>query len=358
MGLFSSVRTTWIIHSWLQLSQWTIWEKTEASLKAQHLLFSSPLSISWFPFDSRARSNPGYTTYWLFANLCDFHPLSSVKWVHSSPSFLLCMLLLFSHKSCPSFLWPHGLSPIRLLCPQDFLGKNTGVGCHFLFQGNFLTQGSNSGLLQWLVDSSTAEPPEKPYSAWLLYISNDAVSFSTLLFLGEPVIHSYPKLGGLQQQCAMILHGSVDHQSQLSRSAWVLSWGHKQIAAGAGDSQLDWDTWGCSSFSPSVWPLDSPTLRFFPSWRSYIVGLTLWPAVPEREPWELRCDVATFLISLRGLTVSPLPSYFDSRVMTAHPEYRGWTSHHFQAVIGVCNGREGWVLWHCLWWLSVTPCSS
>ena len=27
-----------------------------------------------------------------------------------------------------------------------FLGKNTGVGCHFLLQGTFLTQGSNPGL--------------------------------------------------------------------------------------------------------------------------------------------------------------------------------------------------------------------
>ena len=34
----------------------------------------------------------------------------------------------------------------RLLRPWDFLGKNTGVGCHFLLQGIFLTQGSNSGL--------------------------------------------------------------------------------------------------------------------------------------------------------------------------------------------------------------------
>ena len=25
----------------------------------------------------------------------------------------------------------------RLLCPWDFSGKNTGVDCHFLFQGNF-----------------------------------------------------------------------------------------------------------------------------------------------------------------------------------------------------------------------------
>ena len=29
---------------------------------------------------------------------------------------------------------PHGLQPTRLLCPWDSPGKNTGVGCHFLFQ--------------------------------------------------------------------------------------------------------------------------------------------------------------------------------------------------------------------------------
>ena len=27
---------------------------------------------------------------------------------------------------------PHGLQPTRLLCPWDFLGKSTGVGCHCL----------------------------------------------------------------------------------------------------------------------------------------------------------------------------------------------------------------------------------
>ena len=35
----------------------------------------------------------------------------------------------------------------RLLCPLDSLGKNTRVGCHFLLQGSFLTQGSNLRLL-------------------------------------------------------------------------------------------------------------------------------------------------------------------------------------------------------------------
>ena len=44
--------------------------------------------------------------------------------------------------------WLHGLGPTRLLHPWDFPGKNTGVGCHSLLQGIFLTQGSNLGLLR------------------------------------------------------------------------------------------------------------------------------------------------------------------------------------------------------------------
>ena len=41
---------------------------------------------------------------------------------------------------------PHGLQPPRLLCPWEFSGKNTGVGCHFLLQGISLTKGSNPRL--------------------------------------------------------------------------------------------------------------------------------------------------------------------------------------------------------------------
>ena len=44
-------------------------------------------------------------------------------------------------------LWPHELQPAGLLCPWNFPSKNTGVGCHFLLQGIFLTQGSNLYLL-------------------------------------------------------------------------------------------------------------------------------------------------------------------------------------------------------------------
>ena len=47
----------------------------------------------------------------------------------------------------PNSMWPHGLVPTKLLCPWNSPSKNTGVGCHALLQGIFLTQGSNSGLL-------------------------------------------------------------------------------------------------------------------------------------------------------------------------------------------------------------------
>ena len=37
--------------------------------------------------------------------------------------------------------------------PWDFPGNSTGVGCHFLLQGVFATQGSNPHLLHWQVES-------------------------------------------------------------------------------------------------------------------------------------------------------------------------------------------------------------
>ena len=69
-----------------------------------------------------------------------------------SPSLIICRCCLVT-KSCLTLLGPHGLWPTKFLCPWDFLGKNTGVGCQFLLQGIFLTQGSNPCLLHWQVDS-------------------------------------------------------------------------------------------------------------------------------------------------------------------------------------------------------------
>ena len=44
-------------------------------------------------------------------------------------------------------LWPHGLQPVRLLCPWGSPGKNTRMCSHSLLQGIFLSQGLNPGLL-------------------------------------------------------------------------------------------------------------------------------------------------------------------------------------------------------------------
>ena len=54
---------------------------------------------------------------------------------------MYCAVLCSVTQSCMTLS-----NPTRLLCPWDSHGKNTGVGCHALLQGIFLTQGSNPGL--------------------------------------------------------------------------------------------------------------------------------------------------------------------------------------------------------------------
>ena len=46
----------------------------------------------------------------------------------------------------------------QLLRPWDFPGKGTGVGCHFLLQRIFLTQGSNPGLPALQANALLSEP--------------------------------------------------------------------------------------------------------------------------------------------------------------------------------------------------------
>ena len=68
--------------------------------------------------------------------------------IHTHTHLCCCLVT----KSCLTLLRPHGLySPLGSFCPWDFPGKNNGVGCHFVLQGSFLTQGSNPNLLHWPV---------------------------------------------------------------------------------------------------------------------------------------------------------------------------------------------------------------
>ena len=61
----------------------------------------------------------------------------------SVPSLCFCVCV------CVCAVVSDSVTPQTALCslllfPWDFPGKNTGVGCHFLLQGIFPSQGSNS----------------------------------------------------------------------------------------------------------------------------------------------------------------------------------------------------------------------
>ena len=59
--------------------------------------------------------------------------------------YVYIMLCLVT-QSCPTLCDPIDSSPPGSSVHGDSPGKNTGKGCHALFQGIFPTQGSNSGL--------------------------------------------------------------------------------------------------------------------------------------------------------------------------------------------------------------------
>ena len=111
-----------------------------------YLFFSSLISEALlnasFPQSSNAR-----VTHLLLAAFTSLG-------ISSSPTALKTSCV----RVCPvvsDFLWPQELIPGSSV-HGIFLGNNTGVGCHFLLQGIFLTQGSNPPLLcfsRWQADS-------------------------------------------------------------------------------------------------------------------------------------------------------------------------------------------------------------
>ena len=100
---------------------------------------------------------------WLVFPQCVSISIKSCWWFSAFPRLLtccgdhVCVLTWFEGAlewkvklkslSCVRlFATPWTVACTRLLCPWDFLGQSTGVGCHFLLQGSFPTQGSNPGL--------------------------------------------------------------------------------------------------------------------------------------------------------------------------------------------------------------------
>ena len=89
-------------------------------------------------------------------------------------------------QSCLTLCDLHRLQPTRLLCRWNSPGKNTGVSCHFLLQGIFLTQRSKL-CLQHLLHCRqifffffffTSELPGKP---WFILKYLDTMQILSLL---------------------------------------------------------------------------------------------------------------------------------------------------------------------------------
>ena len=108
------------------------------------------------------------------------------------------LLLLFSLQVLSDSFATQQTVAARLLCPQDFPSKNTGVGCHFLLQEIFLTQGQNLYLLQWRMDSFTTEPPGKNmHQQFILFkclYSSPLYKYIMIVYhfpVNRPLVHFY-----------------------------------------------------------------------------------------------------------------------------------------------------------------------
>ena len=86
--------------------------------------------------------------------------LAAFSWEHSkclrTESIIIIIILTAHTLSCSvvtNALWPREPSPARLLHPLESPGEKTEVGCHFLLQGIFPSQGLNPHLLHWQANS-------------------------------------------------------------------------------------------------------------------------------------------------------------------------------------------------------------
>ena len=74
----------------------------------------------------------------------------------------ICAGLCLVTQSCLTLCDPMKYSPQVSSVHGDSPGENTGVDCHALLQGTFLSQESNPGFPALQADSLPAELPGKP----------------------------------------------------------------------------------------------------------------------------------------------------------------------------------------------------
>ena len=84
---------------------------------------------------------------------------------------LLLLLLLLSRFSCVRLFVTPWTAAHQAPLSMGFSGKDTGVVCHFLFQGIFLTQGDQTWVSGSAGDSLLTEQPGKSHMSLYLNIN-------------------------------------------------------------------------------------------------------------------------------------------------------------------------------------------
>ena len=125
-----------VLHIILGLPYWSTYNITPVEPKDFNSTFGSLFEITLLKI---ASSNPGQLVFMPFC--------SSLAQSECAQSLNRVQL----------FVTPQTTAH-RLLCPWSFPGKNTGVDCHFLLQGIFLTQGLNPNLLRLLHRQANSSP--------------------------------------------------------------------------------------------------------------------------------------------------------------------------------------------------------
>ena len=170
--------------SWLNLASY-LNNNTEAlrsDFTSTSAIFMIPSTLSSSPPTTKENvpspsTPPSSWALHIVKNLSRLHPLVRTErsdreaWGAFLSVCALCVDLNggFNDLRCCRFtyevvtlLWPQGLQPARLLCPWDFLGKNTGVGGHFLLQGDLPDPGNELISPALAGGSFYHEPPGKP----------------------------------------------------------------------------------------------------------------------------------------------------------------------------------------------------
>ena len=134
-----------------------------------------------------------------------------------------CVCVCVHTRVCALSRVPLSVTPWTVACeapPWDFPGKNTRLGCHFLLQGLFPTQGLN--LLHWQADSL----PLRSCFRILAIVNNEAIMVAQLV-KNTPATQDTPgSIPGL----GMVTHFRIlAWRAPMDRSlAGKSSWGHKE----------------------------------------------------------------------------------------------------------------------------------